>query len=62
MKGKIYAMYKGDNLLGIGTTEELAELRGVKEDTIIYYHSPSKRKRTGDKGIFVIDIEEEYYE
>ena len=42
---KQYALYRGDDLLGIGTAVELAELIGVKEDTIKWYATPSARKR-----------------
>lgn len=40
-----YAMYKGDKLLYIGTSEELAKNHGVKRDTIYHFATPSYRKR-----------------
>ncbi|EBI2485765.1 hypothetical protein FLF78_10200 [Listeria monocytogenes] len=41
-----YALYKGDDLLKIGTLDELAEFRKVKRETIFFYATPTYRKRT----------------
>lgn len=38
-------MYKGDNLLYIGTLDEIAEAHGVKRDTIKFYSTPCYRRR-----------------
>lgn len=35
-KEKYYALYRGENFLGIGTKKELAELLGVKVETISF--------------------------
>lgn len=40
-----YALYKGDELMGIGTVDELADQQGIKETTIRYYLTPSYQKR-----------------
>lgn len=54
---KMYALYKGDDLLGIGTLAEIAAERGVKVDTIYFYKSPSYRKRTSeDKGLRLVEV------
>lgn len=45
-KPKTYALYKGDKLLGIGTAQELAELKGVSVITIHYYNTPTYQRRT----------------
>ncbi|HEM4977749.1 TPA: hypothetical protein U1186_000541 [Streptococcus suis] len=45
---KEYALYKGDNLLAIGTAKELADKFGVKVSTIHFYKSPAYIKRTSD--------------
>lgn len=42
---KEYALYKGEDLLAIGTVEEIAKETGTKRGTIMYYKSPSYRKR-----------------
>ncbi|WP_223200434.1 hypothetical protein, partial [Listeria monocytogenes] len=52
-----YALYKGDDLLKIGTLDELAEFRKVKRETIFFYATPSYRKRTSDKGLRVIKLD-----
>lgn len=33
---KEYALYKGDNLLKIGTVEEIAEELGIKKETVSF--------------------------
>ncbi|SBO18628.1 hypothetical protein [Carnobacterium divergens] len=40
-----YAVYKGDELLGIGTAKELAEILKVKVETIKFYSTASYQKR-----------------
>lgn len=42
---KEYALYKGEELLHIGTLSEIAEKEGVKRDTIMFYGTPTYRKR-----------------
>jgi len=44
-KMKEYALYKGDELLGVGNVHELAKLIGVSEKTIYWYSSPAARRR-----------------
>lgn len=44
-KCKEYALYKGEELLAIGTKKELAERFNVKEKTISFYMTPTKLKR-----------------
>lgn len=45
MKFKEYALYKGDELLAIGTRTELAKKFDIKEKTISFYNSPAYKKR-----------------
>lgn len=45
---KTYALYKGEDMLDMGTLQEIADRRGVKTDTIRHYMSPAY-KRKGDK-------------
>ncbi|ELV4714333.1 hypothetical protein [Listeria seeligeri] len=54
-----YAMYKGDDLLLIGTLTELAEFKNVTRDTILFYMSNSYKKRVGENGLIVIKIEDD---
>lgn len=46
---KEYALYKGDELLGMGTIRELAKKFGVKITTLYYYRTPTYLKRTSDE-------------
>lgn len=45
-----YAIYKGDDLLIIGTREECAKELDVKPETISFYCTPSYKKRVADRG------------
>lgn len=42
---KQYAVYKGDDLLVIGTAEEIAEKLGIKKETVYFYASPAHKRR-----------------
>lgn len=44
---KEYALYKGDELLGIGTLEQLAQLRGIQKRSIMLYGRSCYKKRKG---------------
>ena len=41
----IYALYRGEELLGVGTATELAKAHGVKPETIYFYSMPSYKRR-----------------
>lgn len=57
---KIYALYKGDTFLDVGTKKELAERLGVGTRTIAFYATPSQRKRYNEeKAYIVIALEED---
>lgn len=43
-KEKLYALYRGEKFLGIGTKKELAELLNVKVETISFYGTPAYKK------------------
>lgn len=60
MKKPIYALYKGDEFIDLGTKQYLANLLNVKPETINFYMSPTYRKRN-KKGnnYIVIRIEED---
>lgn len=42
---KIYAVYKGEEMIASGTAKECAEKLGVKVKTIHHYNTPSYKKR-----------------
>lgn len=46
MLEKEYALYKGDELLDMGTVKELARQFNVKIETIHYYNTPTYKRRT----------------
>ena len=60
-KEKIYALYKGDNFLGTGTAQELANLIGVTRRTIQWYSYPTYQKRSKNpkNRLIAIKIDEE---
>ncbi len=42
---KEYALYKGENILALGTIDEIAKKMGVKKETIACYKTPSYKSR-----------------
>ena len=46
---KEYALYKGEELLGMGTIRELAERFNIKVTTLYYYQTPTYLKRTSNE-------------
>lgn len=55
-KYKEYALYKGEELLAIGTKKELAEKFNVKESTISFYMTPAKLKRNKGNNCRVVVV------
>ena len=41
----IYAMYKGEECLAIGTTEEICKQMGIKKETFLFMRTKSYLKR-----------------
>ena len=60
---KNYALYKGDNFLGIGDIEKLSKDFNIKKKTLLFYKAPSYLKRTkkSRKGNYrvLVSIDEE---
>lgn len=60
-----YAVYKGDEIIAIGTRKELAEKFNVKRSTVRFWSTPanirriSNRRRGNSKGKLAIKIEDE---
>jgi len=50
MKQREYALYKGDELLGIGTAIELATIRGCKIESIKFIGTQAYKIRQDKKG------------
>lgn len=42
---KIYALYRGDECLSIGTIREIAKNLNIKENTVRYYSAPAYRRK-----------------
>lgn len=59
---KEYALYKGDEILQIGTISEIAEKQKVKEKTVEFYKTKSYEKRIQNRknknARVLIEIEE----
>lgn len=43
-----YVLYRGDEIVDIGTAQEIADRRGVRADTIRFYGTESYRRRVKD--------------
>lgn len=59
---KEYALYKGDEILQIGTIQEIAKEQKVKEKTVEFYKTKSYEKRIQNRknknARILIEIEE----
>jgi hypothetical protein len=57
---KYYALYKGDELLTVGTKKELAKYLNVSENTIRFYASPTyQRRNKKGNGYLVVKVEDD---
>lgn len=54
-----YALYHGDTFIDLGTAEHLAELLGVKVQTVKFYGYQSWLERTDYRGYVLVRIEED---
>lgn len=55
----VYAVYKGDKFLDLGTAEELAKRFKVKKETVWFWNSPVNKRRAKKKRKIAIKIEED---
>lgn len=46
MTEKLYALYRGDEIVAVGTAKQLAERQGVSPKTIRWYASETAAKRS----------------
>jgi len=59
-RDKIYALYKGDKFIDLGTTRYLAKKLGLQERTIKFYGTELHKKRTKSDDVFLlIEVEED---
>ena len=49
MKKNEYALYKGDELLDMGTLEYLSKKFNVRKKSLLFYQSPAYKRRTSDQ-------------
>ncbi len=55
---KEYAVYKGEEILALGTAKEIAKQLNVKEKTVYFWCMPSHHKRNKKNAKFAIRLEE----
>lgn len=55
---RVYACYKGDELLAMGTVPEIAEALGVKPSTVYYYNSKVYQSRNRGKCRVLVCVDE----
>ncbi len=58
-KEGVYAIYKGDTFIDVGTAKELARSQGIKIKTVQFYASGASKRRAGTstKRIVVVRVE-----
>lgn len=56
MQAKEYALYKGEELITMGTKREIAEQLGVSPSTVGYYGTPVYARRTSDNGRRLVEL------
>lgn len=49
MRVKEYALYKGEEIIAMGTKREIAEQLGISVRSVTCYGTPSYAKRTNEK-------------
>ncbi|AZF92419.1 host nuclease inhibitor [Streptococcus phage CHPC930] len=56
MQVKEYALYKGDELLAMGTKSEIAKQLGISVRSVTCYGTPSYAKRTSENARRLIEL------
>lgn len=55
---QVYALYRGDEFIDVGSAAELAERHGIKPETIRWMSTPSYHKRGSAEKLMAYKIEE----
>ncbi|CDG57942.1 hypothetical protein [Streptococcus thermophilus] len=55
-KVKEYALYKGDELLAMGTKREIAKQLGISVRSVTCYGTPSYAKRTSENAKRLVEL------
>ena len=56
MTEKYFALYKGEDLLIIGSIKEIAEKLGIKEESVKFYATPTYKKRTTENARRLVSL------
>lgn len=56
MQVKEYALYKGEELIAMGTKREIAEQLGVSPSTVGCYGTPVYARRTSENGRRLVEL------
>lgn len=56
MQMKEYALYKGEEIIAMGTKYEIAEKLGVSPNTVAFYRSPTYARRTSESGRRLVEL------
>lgn len=56
MQVKEYALYKGEELLAMGTKREIAAQLGVSVNSVSHYGTPVCARRTSENGRRLIEL------
>ena len=54
---RIFALYRGEDLVSIGTIEEIAEETGLETRAVRWYTTPSAKKRSGKMSMVELEGE-----
>lgn len=54
----VYAIYKGDEFVDVGTAPELSERTGLSVSLLRWYSSPCWARRSGGRGVVVIKVDD----
>ena len=64
-KGKVCALYKGDDFIDLGTIGEMAERLGISKKTLYFYRSVRYRRRCEELNTpyshtyYIIEVEDD---
>ena len=59
-KENVYAIYKGDKFIDVGTAKELAEKFGILEESVRFFSYPANlRRNKGNRKIAIVLDEED---
>ncbi len=56
MRRSVFVLYHGDEVVDLGTAEEIAERRGIKPETLRWYATRSARDRHSH-GMIAVRVE-----